>query len=1103
VSHHAKASSAGTIDGSGKGRLAALGAVLLAALILGVSAASAAAPTLTIESASEVGVTAAKVEGTIDPQGQPSTYRFQYISEAQFQQNLANFLPGFEGAATGIEAGTETAETVSGELTGLTAGTTYHLRLQAENGDGQQNAVAATFTTQNATAPTVAVEPAGGVTFTKAHIAGTIDPEGGNVNPAGDAVPISWALQFELASEPGNWQFAEAGTIEGAEAESSGPIVVAKDLEFLQNGTEYRFRLVVSYAGRGVPPVEGSFTTETVTAPGVSVDDAGSVTGTTAHFSGRVTAGNDDPAFETFCSFDYVTQSQFEAGEFDNPEAGHAECDVAPITGTSETAVSADVTGLTPHTVYHLRLRAVNSSPASPGIAIAADTFETESLGPAISETAVTNLTTNSATLNAKINPGGLATTYHFEYLTLAQFEADGETFAGATSTPESASIGSDATAHPATADIAGLDPDTAYRYRVVAGNALSPAGGTLGPARPFHTPSAPVAESDSCPNAQLRAENNSTALPDCRAYELVTPDLNHAALLAIGRANPLGSMLVYQAKDAPDVAHSGSAPVNYVRATRDLAKGWSSISLSPPLTAPVSAFGSWRSVGISSDLSTTVETTDQPLSGGSVPAGQNIFLSRNGAFTLVTTAGAPFVPGYDTYTVIAFFGGTPDYSSIFFTLPVKQLPSDPLAGGNTYSWSADRGLRLLGILPDGTPAPNGASFVGVSDDGRHAAFLANGVLYLRTDDAQTVEVGTLAPDLGRPDISDQAFVTADGSKVVFTTSPPQTPDANPAGRDLYSYDIATGVLSDLVVDSNPEDAAIGASVHHILGVTSNGSYIWFTAEGALAPGAVSGQRSLYVWHDGQIDFVADAEGIAHLGASGYMTPDGSHFAFASTDSLTGYDNTDPTTGQPHEEVFLATLGSGVKCVSCRQDGTRPTGNASIGGDAPVAEDGSLVRVFFQSTDAVVPPASSGRQQVFEYADGTISAISRPDGPGASFLAASASGDDVFFETYDDRLVPYANAGDDSIIDARVDGGFPVVGSGERCLGSACRGSVLGAPEFDQPASNSGNRVSPVAGPPTRAQKLAKALKACRSKHNKKKRATCEKHARRTYGRSK
>jgi hypothetical protein len=75
--------------------------------------------------------------------------------------------------------------------------------------------------------------------------------------------------------------------------------------------------------------------------------------------------------------------------------------------------------------------------------------------------------------------------------------------------------------------------------------------------------------------------------------------------------------------------------------------------------------------------------------------------------------------------------------------------------------------------------------------------------------------------------------------------------------------------------------------------------------------------------------------------------------------------------------------------------------------------------------------------------------------------------------------------------------------------GDACKPAPSGQPAiFGSPASatfnGAGNPVPPVAGAVkpkvlTRAQKLAAALKACRKKP-KKRRAACEKQARRTYG---
>jgi hypothetical protein len=53
-------------------QLFAIAFALLASLVLGVSFASAAAPTVTIEPASEVGYTTAHVSGTVDPEGSSS-----------------------------------------------------------------------------------------------------------------------------------------------------------------------------------------------------------------------------------------------------------------------------------------------------------------------------------------------------------------------------------------------------------------------------------------------------------------------------------------------------------------------------------------------------------------------------------------------------------------------------------------------------------------------------------------------------------------------------------------------------------------------------------------------------------------------------------------------------------------------------------------------------------------------------------------------------------------------------------------------------------------------------------------------------------------------
>ena len=112
-----------------------------------------------------------------------------------------------------------------------------------------------------------------------------------------------------------------------------------------------------------------------------------------------------------------------------------------------------------------------------------------------------------------------------------------------------------------------------------------------------------------------------------------------------------------------------------------------------------------------------------------------------------------------------------------------------------------------------------------------------------------------------------------------------------------------------------------------MLGASSDGSYIYFVAEGVLAAGATSGAENLYVDHNGTTTFIATLSGSDgsdwNSQLTSRVTPDGTHLAFNSVQSLTGFDNTDANTGGADTEIFLydATAKTLV-CASCN-----PTGN--------------------------------------------------------------------------------------------------------------------------------------------------------------------------------
>jgi hypothetical protein len=548
------------------------------ALLLIPSSALAATPALTTNPAEEVGITTVKLSGTVNSEGSTgapnnTTWRIQYAPAGTEAWANANETGIVEPASE--EASPVAVEASFGFAGELQPGHEYEFRLQAEGPGGEPERAETptpypTFTTKAATAPVLTVG-APEASYVTAHLSGTVDPQGGNINPIGGPLAIAWQLQFALASEPGNWQLAKAAVIEGTEAESNTAIEVqgvAGDGTFsgpLQPATAYTTRLLVTYAGSEtvIAAEEPAFETLPVAPPAVSIEPIATFTATTAHLTGSVNPEGADPAFNSACRFDYVTQAGWVEGGESFAFASSVPCEPETVQGAGAQAVTADLSGLTPHTTYHVRLVASNAGGTSE--AIVPETFTTEVQIPLIEGTSAANVTSTSADLGALINTGGGATTYHFEY---------GTTSAYGQSSPESVSIGSDNSSHPAGLHLAGLEPETTYHYRVVATNSASPIGGSAGPDRSFTTQ---PAASDS-------------VLPDGRQWELVSPPDKHGAevenkLFVVGgtmQAAEDGNAVSY-VTNSPIDGNSKSNPLENQILARRVPGGWSSQSIATP----------------------------------------------------------------------------------------------------------------------------------------------------------------------------------------------------------------------------------------------------------------------------------------------------------------------------------------------------------------------------------------------------------------------------------------------------------------------------------------------------------------------------------------
>lgn len=192
--------------------------------------------------------------------------------------------------------------------------------------------------------------------------------------------------------------------------------------------------------------------------------------------------------------------------------------------------------------------------------------------------------------------------------------------------------------------------------------------------------------------------------------------------------------------------------------------------------------------------------------------------------------------------------------------------------------------------------------------------------------------------------------------------------------------------------------------------------------------------------------------------------------------------------------------------------------------DLPTAADTGLVladggsRIFFTSAAELAPGAEGGAVNVYEHTDGGVYLISGGDdaslnsgAPTVSLVGADPTGQDVFFLSAAE-LVPQYGDTQASLYDARENGGFPAPVLEPGCLGELCRGASGTAPVGSLPGSADqagGGNVSALppgpeaAGPQvTRARLLAKALRLCRAKRARKRRAACEARARGRYGKS-
>ena len=530
------------------------------------------------------------------------------------------------------------------------------------------------------------------------------------------------------------------------------------------------------------------------------------------------------------------------------------------------------------------------------------------------------------------------------------------------------------------------------------------------------------VAGAEGCPNEKIREEQvYALELPDCRAYEQVSPvqkNLTDATgEPGIVQASPSGDGVSYFAV-APFPGTAGSAgQVPTYLSVRSSGDEWLTEGL-----LPEAGPGSHEQViGLTEDLARTIVIAEEPPlapGAGTGPGARNayVFDDADQSYQLLAAN-----IGSEK---LSFAEATPGGGRILFETKAQLATANvaPAPGvTNLYEWNEAKPpgerVSLAGVLP-GNEAPRRGSIAGpggpaiepknpggsasefytqntISEDGARIFFTEQekGVVYMRELEAErTVQVSAgIEPAYWRA-------ATPSGSFVFYAE-----------GGDLYRYHVAGKQREALTSGA--------AGVQGTLGISNDGSYVYFVATGKIAGDkngngeeAEEGADNLYEWHEVVATHTVTTTFVARLlgpmsgenrdepdwraydrgasegsGPSGgekssRVAPDGKAVLFSSVSRLTSYDNDGKIEFYLYDAELPLSPGNPV-CVSCS-----PRESPAVSGAYLTAANGDLSaspsprnallthnlssdgsRVFFQTEEALVPGDKNEQTDVYEW----------------------------------------------------------------------------------------------------------------------------------------
>jgi hypothetical protein len=541
--------------------------------------------------------------------------------------------------------------------------------------------------------------------------------------------------------------------------------------------------------------------------------------------------------------------------------------------------------------------------------------------------------------------------------------------------------------------------------------------------------------------------------LPDGRAYEQVSPISKNGQSIVgdfdTERSAADGQRVTfYSPTGIPGGEGAQDFPV--YSASRNAA-GWSTVGILPP-----ASFGPAASVaGLPASLENSFSVTRDEETG------LNHLLDRNTEQNAVSD----LAEGRE----IVWDAESANGSAVEFESKSVLAPGAVAGVPNVYVWHRASGIVVLASVLNSGATPEFGAFAGSYDwvhngtpesvpkSGRISYFKENqhvlsytgetaffteletGQLYARinlaepqspldgsgkctdSDDACTIQLSSSLIATPDPSPKPSAFLGAstNGEVAYFLSPEALTEDSNTGsageGEDLYRFNTADGRLEDLTPESSPS-APNGAEARGVLGMSDDGSYVYFAANGVLtgAPNASgevaqpgncvttrglvgpgSGTCNIYLRHANVTTFIAPIDSGSPVGEFGNAallagsfdwnpygvggdgaknTPSarvsaaGKALVFRASNKLSGYENA----GVPEFYYYDASANT-IRCISCSRTGQAPVGPpAFASAHSEVATLPELTyflsrnmsasgeRVFFETPDALSPEDVNG-----------------------------------------------------------------------------------------------------------------------------------------------